>query len=215
MVNVRVVQKSGSVAIDKQVTQQLKLGWRLYGSPFDLQGNTAQLMVQGEAPTGFADTGEYRLVQKDGKPSAEDQIAALLNAGWKLYGDPLEVYGLSAQAMVKGDVAIELGAGSAGGTQEISASDIVDATETGIAIIKAFNAPEVRQLIGAGTSSLALGSTNATAKAGDYKPTTAEVGNALKQKSGISALTKIADPTTATTEQVATLLNAVVDALKA
>ena len=54
---------------------------------------------------------------------------------------------------------------SAGG--DIVAADITDATATGLAVMTAVNAAAARTAIGAGTSSLALGSTSTTAYAGD------------------------------------------------
>lgn len=77
------------------------------------------------------------------------------------------------------------------------------------------NQSEARSAIGAGTSSLAIGTTASTAKAGNYTPSTSEVSNSLKAKSQISALTAIADPSTATAEDIATAVNAIIAALKA
>lgn len=48
-----------------------------------------------------------------------------------------------------------------------------------------------------GTSNLALGTTATTAKAGNYTPTTAEVANALKAKTQISALNGVIATATA------------------
>lgn len=79
-----------------------------------------------------------------------------------------------------------------------------------------------RASIGAGTSNLALGTTASTAKAGNYTPTSAEVGNALKAKTQVNALSavSVADATDGAT--AATLanankvaINAIIAALKA
>jgi hypothetical protein len=102
MSEVQLVQKTGVAPLSKLITQQLTFGWVLYGTPFDYQGNPAQLMVKGDVPT--LETGEYRLIEKDGKMSMEVQLTALLDNGWTLYGNPFVVYGLSAQAVVKGNV---------------------------------------------------------------------------------------------------------------
>ena len=61
------------------------------------------------------------------------------------------------------------------GEVEVSAEDITDATAVGVDLITAANAGAARTAIGAGTSSLALGTTSSTAKAGDYQPTWAQV----------------------------------------
>lgn len=56
-----------------------------------------------------------------------------------------------------------------------SSADITDASTIGRGILTATDAIAVRTAIGAGTSNLALGTTNTTAKAGDYVPTIADV----------------------------------------
>jgi hypothetical protein len=102
MANVQLVQKTGVIPLSRLITQQLSYGWALYGSPFDFQGSPAQLMVQTSVPVG--EVGEYRLVEKDGKMTMEAQLKSLMENGWTLYGDPFTAYGLSAQAVVKGNV---------------------------------------------------------------------------------------------------------------
>lgn len=66
--------------------------------------------------------------------------------------------------------------GAGGGLTSVAAADITDATATGRSLLKATDATSARSLIGAGTSSLALGTTSTTAKAGNYTPTKADVG---------------------------------------
>lgn len=55
------------------------------------------------------------------------------------------------------------------------ASEISDASTTGRAVLTASTQTAARTAIGAGTSDLALGTTSSTAKAGDYKPTLADL----------------------------------------
>lgn len=59
----------------------------------------------------------------------------------------------------------------------ITADSITDATTVGKALVRAVDGPAARTAIGAGTSSLALGTTSATAKAGDYQPTAANISD--------------------------------------
>lgn len=59
-----------------------------------------------------------------------------------------------------------------------AAADISDATATGRSVLTAASAATARAAIGAGTSSLALGTTSSTAKAGDYQPTAANISDA-------------------------------------
>lgn len=106
----QIVQTAGLSPIDKIVTMQMKLGWALYGSPFSYQGQAAQIMTRGtEGPAG--ETGLYRIVMKDGISTMEQQLTSMAMAGWELYGNTFQVHGLSAQAMVKGFVPIQHGAG--------------------------------------------------------------------------------------------------------
>jgi len=65
--------------------------------------------------------------------------------------------------------------GGGGGLTSVASADITDATATGRSLLKATDATNVRTLIGAGTSSLALGTTGTTAKAGNYVPAWAEI----------------------------------------
>ncbi|QYW06648.1 hypothetical protein uav_117 [Pseudomonas phage UAVern] len=97
------------------------------------------------------------------------------------------------------------GSGS-GGT--VTAADITDATTVGRNVLKAADAAAARTAIGAGTSSLALGTTASTAKAGNYAPTTAEVGTALKAKTQINALAAVSTPDATDATSAATLANA-------
>lgn len=55
------------------------------------------------------------------------------------------------------------------------ATAISDSTTVGRSVVTATDAAAARAAIGAGTSSLALGTTNGTAKAGDYKPSYADL----------------------------------------
>lgn len=56
-----------------------------------------------------------------------------------------------------------------------ASTDITDATATGRSVLTAASAAAARTAIGAGTSSLALGTTPTTAKAGDYAPAAADL----------------------------------------
>lgn len=101
------------------------------------------------------------------------------------------------------------------GGGEVTSDDITDATDVGKSVLTAATAADARTAIGAGTSNLTIGTTASTAKAGNYTPTTTEVSDSLKAKAEIAALTEIADPATATPEDVATAVNAIIAALQA
>lgn len=68
--------------------------------------------------------------------------------------------------------------GAAAASHTHTAGQISDATTVGLALMKAADAPAARSAIGAGTSSLALGTSSSTAKAGDWKPATADISDA-------------------------------------
>ena len=76
---------------------------------------------------------------------------------------------------VDGDVVDSTGA-KVGGASTVD--ELTDATAIGKTVVKAADAAAVRTAIGAGTSSLALGTTSGTAKAGDYQPTAANISDA-------------------------------------
>lgn len=67
-----------------------------------------------------------------------------------------------------GDIIQDLQEGTGGGASTVTAANITDATTIGRNVIKAVDAAAARTAIGAGTSSLALGATAATAAAGNH-----------------------------------------------
>lgn len=75
------------------------------------------------------------------------------------------------------------------GDYQPAAANISDATTTGRSVLTAASAAAARTAIGAGTSSLALGTTSSTAKAGDYKPPVADLpaGSVLRVLSPATA----------------------------
>lgn len=110
--------------------------------------------------------------------------------------------------------------GGSGGS--VTSDSITDASAVGKQVLVAASQAAARTAIGAGTSNLAIGTTASTAKAGNYTPTSAEVGNALKAKTQVNALAavSVADATDGAT--AATLanankvaINAIIAALKA
>lgn len=83
-----------------------------------------------------------------------------------------------------------LGTGStqaAAGNHTHTASAISDSTTVGRSVLMAADAATARSAIGAGTSSLAIGTTSSTAKAGDYQPTSANISDSTA--TGRSVLT--------------------------
>lgn len=64
------------------------------------------------------------------------------------------------------------------GTVTLTSVDLTDSTSTGRSVLTAATAAAARTAIGAGTSSLALGTSADTAKAGDYAPTRADISDA-------------------------------------
>jgi len=74
-----------------------------------------------------------------------------------------------------------------------TASQISDATTVGRSVLTAADAATARTAIGAGTSSLALGTTSTTAKAGNYQPAASNISDSTTV--GRSVLTAADAPT--------------------
>lgn len=73
------------------------------------------------------------------------------------------------------------------GDYQPTTAGISDATTTGRSLLTAIDATTARNAIGAGTSSLAIGTTSTTAKAGNYQPTAANISDSTA--TGRSVLT--------------------------
>lgn len=69
------------------------------------------------------------------------------------------------------------GTTAAAGNHTHVATDISNSTATGRSVLTATDAAAARTAIGAGTSSLVIGTTSTTAKAGDYQPTAANISD--------------------------------------
>lgn len=148
----------------------------------------------------------YKVLVQNSSSSLDSLVAAAIADGWQPQGGPVN-NGISlCQAVIKG---------TANGGAEISADDIRNATAVGRNVLTAADAAAARAAIGAGTSSLTVGTAVTQAKAGNYVPTTAEVATALKAKTQLVAVTAVGTPASATPEQVATALNTLIAALKA
>jgi hypothetical protein len=104
---VQVVRKTGLVPLEKQVIAHTLQGWALYGSPFEIGGEAVQLMTKVGTVPDVA--GQYQIVQKAYRAPLEKRITALTSAGWFSYGEPFELGGAGAQAMIKGDVPVQPG----------------------------------------------------------------------------------------------------------
>lgn len=85
--------------------------------------------------------------------------------------------------------------GGVGGTTTVEG--LTDATTVGKAVVKAATQADARTAIGAGTSSLALGTTSSTAKAGDYQPTAENISNATTVGRNVLKAATAADARTA------------------
>lgn len=99
----------------------------------------------------------------------------------------------------------------------IDADSISDATTIGKALIRAVDAAAARSAIGAGTSSLALGTTSSTAKAGDYQPAAANISDSTSAGRALLTAASAAAQRTAldvqSVSETATAISAAVAAL--
>ena len=98
----------------------------------------------------------------------EELMTELIAAGWQPIGAPAMTApdtNMIYQAIAKGTPD-----GGGGGLVTIVVDDITDAGTVGKSVLLAEDQEAVRTAIGAGTSSLSIGTTASTAKAGDYTP---------------------------------------------
>ena len=110
-------------------------------------------------------------------PTAHNHNATEVNAGVLAIGRVPT--GTTGDTVALGDHTHTLGAlGAAAATHSHTASQVSDSTAVGRSVLTATDAAAARTAIGAGTSSLALGTTGATAKAGDYQPAAANISDA-------------------------------------
>ena len=112
MNEVRFIQKIGQVPMAELVENAARLGFVLAGSPTLVSNVPAQLMIQADKP---AVKPEYVLVEKTGQLKLSDQVEALLDQGWEIYGSMLAGE-VPMQAMVRGDISVHsmYGMGSGG-----------------------------------------------------------------------------------------------------
>ena len=111
------------------------------------------------------------------------------------------------------------------GDYQPSSSNITDATTIGKALLVATDAAAARTAIGAGTSSLAIGTTSSTAKAGNYVPTWSEITSKPSTFTPVTATTSVVggvkmaatqeDSTATDTAGLVTDFNALLAKLKA
>ena len=87
--------------------------------------------------------------------------------------------------------------GKANAVHTHTASQISDASALGRTILQALNATDVRTAIGAGTSSLVVGTTAGTAKSGDYQPAAANISDATATGRAVITASAPADARTA------------------
>lgn len=133
---VRLVQKSGMVSLSSAVTTALHEGWQPYGSPYVTAAAAAQVMFLPDDATPAPDA-EYFLASKDGVTALGTIILERLEAGWNMFGEPLETQYGPTQAMTKGKFTIFMpnlgfgdgqpGGGEGGGLTEAEVKALIDA----------------------------------------------------------------------------------------
>lgn len=133
---------------------------------------------------GVGRTAALIQLNSDGKPEliGPDNPLYISGGGGGGGGDVNSVNGKTGTVVLN---AADVGALPT--SYEPAAEDISDATAVGRSVLTAASAAAARSAIGAGTSSLALGTTGSTAKAGNYQPTAANISDATA--TGRSVLT--------------------------
>ncbi|EOA8081177.1 head fiber protein [Escherichia coli] len=88
---------------------------------------------------------------------------------------------MSTKCISTGGYPVEVATpGDISGGGDITSSQITDATTVGKAVLTAADAAAARTAIGAGTSSLVIGTTSTTAMAGNAAATTSVIGGVKK-----------------------------------
>lgn len=157
-------------SIEQAMATAIDAGFQPVGQPvmqYPAEKTVLQVVAKGASS---AITG-YRII----KAPIESISAAMAEAiadGYQPFERPIMLYPADKtmlQAVIKG-------AANGGGDQvTIVVADITDASEIGKALMTADNGEAARDVIGAGTSNLQIGTTEQDAKAGDYQPTWGQV----------------------------------------
>ena len=158
--------------------------------PQGIQGDTGPQGIQGDVgPTGAkGDTGDAGATGPTGPQGVKGDTGSVDNISWStLDGKPAVIAAGATQAAARAAIGagtsdLVLGTTSTtakAGDYAPAAADISDSTSVGRDVLKAATQADARTAIGAGTSSLTLGTTSSTAKAGDYTPSSSEITTAL------------------------------------
>lgn len=175
-------------------------GWTAVDASETVKG-IAEIATSAETTTGTDDLRIVTPLKLKGIADTKANTSITISAGTGLTGGgdlttnrTLTVaYGSASGTAVQGNDA-RVTADQAAGTASIRtigtgalqaaagnhthlATAISDSTATGRSVLTATDAAAARTAIGAGTSSLAIGTTGSTAKAGDYQPTAANISD--------------------------------------
>lgn len=145
---------------------QILLGGTIVGrNVFGAIDQAAARAAIGAGTSSF--DGQYSSLT--GKPTLG--TASALNVAAAGNAAAGEVVKGSDTRLIGGTTVVAVAQGGTGATTQANARTNLGSTTVGDAVFVAASAAAARTAIGAGTSSLALGTTNVTAKAGDYQPT--------------------------------------------
>lgn len=137
-------------------------------------------------------------VLKSSIENLEDQVNEAITEGWQPYGNPLSKSPQSYivfQVLIKG---VPDGGGGGGGPVTITIADISDAGDTGKNVLATSSAADARSAIGAGTSSLQLGTGASQAAAGNHTHAVATTSaNGLLSSADKTKLDSVAQGATA------------------
>lgn len=143
---------------------------------FDAVGAGEPFSVPRDANIQYEVTGPFSgtlALQRDtGGGLAFENVLFLSAAGQGTYIVPVTParYRWAAVVLASGEATVESSPTTPLVPGAVSPDDITGATAVGKSVLTAADAAAARVAMGAGTSSLALGTTSTTAKAGDYAP---------------------------------------------
>lgn len=179
------------------------------GEPFVRGGFPGQALVTGTPVVGYA-SAAYNVIIGFDAADLKSKVNAAISPTQQPIGGPV----------VRGDALIQVLAtitevGGDSGDVTVTSAQITDATTVGKSVLTATDAAAARTAIGAGTSSLAIGTTSTTAMAGDKFAQGSAVPNVGSQTVSGEDASSVATSATTAVNVVATKLNDLLAQLRA
>lgn len=102
----QVIQRSTLAMLSQAITDYVRKGWELSGSPIIVGEQIVQLIVSPDAGVIIDPAAEYRVIVDDPMFPLVLQSSTHMGNGWSLYGTPIAFSRNVVQAMIYGGVII-------------------------------------------------------------------------------------------------------------